>query len=302
MVSEDLQNYKSNTKGYHTAHPAATTAAPNLATANRFVDNSLRPWPPMYRAATGRNQMATYQPIGATSSTKMNCNNFKGNYFGYTNSIYGQANKFNLHQFNVAVAPVAIDGKYPSTVNAANMKNARNYLHMLQQQYGNDTLMLPPSPTANGSTGSVYGHTAGGERPNNGSMQLMLPDRDKNRFRRLRNPTQVSQPLRSSCATCIRSKSMEDVRTDIVIDWPTYNKENYNDFKRNRLNYGGPLSLMKQDVRRSMDNLLEVETANFGKRFQVGIPPLQTNVRRMFLPFYLNLFALYFIIYSVYRV
>lgn len=60
---------------------------------------------------------------------------------------------------------------------------------------------------------------------------------------------------------------MEDVRTEIVTDWPTYNKENYNEFKKNRLNNN---ALLKHGMRRSMDNLLEVETTNFGKRFQVG--------------------------------
>lgn len=99
---------------------------------------------------------------------------------------------------------------------------------------------------------------------------MMPQDKDKNRFRKLRNPTQTSPLFRSSCATCIRSKSMEDVRTEIVTDWPTYNKENYNEFKKNRLNNNGALGLMKHGVRRSMDNLLEVETSNFGKRFQVG--------------------------------
>lgn len=270
MVSEDIQNYKSNTKGYYPSHSTTPANAINLAAANRFVDNSLRPWPPMYRAVAGRNQMATYQPLGSASSNKLNANTFNGNQIGYGNSIYGQANNFNLHQFDMAAAPVAIDGKYPSTVNSANMKNARNYLHMLQLQYGNNTVALPTSPAANGNTGSVYGRAISDDRPINGNMQFMLPDRDKSRFRRLRNPTQISQPLRSSCATCIRSKSMEDVRTDIVIDWPTYNKENYNEFKRNRLNYGVPLSLLKPDMRRSMDNLLEVQTTNFGKRFQVG--------------------------------
>lgn len=283
MVSGDIQSYKSNTKGYYPVHSTTNTATSNLAAVKRFSDSSLRPWPPMYRSTStaARSQMATYQPMNSHSPpAKLNYNNFSGNNIGYHNSIYGRAaaaaaatattNKFDLHKFNMVAAAAAIDGKYASAMNLANMKNAKNHYLMSQSQYVDNSIGMPSPPTSNGSTGSFYGRTANDERPNNGNMLVMMPDKDKNRFRRLRNPTQLSPPFRSSCATCVRSKSMEDVRTEIITDWPTYNKENYIEFKRNRLNNGGPLGLLKHDVRRSMDNLLEVETTNFGKRFQVG--------------------------------
>lgn len=282
MVSGDIQSYKSNTKGYYPAHSTTNTATSNLAAVKRFADSSLRPWPPMYRSTAARGQMATYQPMNSHSPpAKLNYNNFSSNNISFHNSIYGRAtnNKFNLHKFNMAAAAAATEGKYASAINLANMKNAKNYYQMSQPQYVDNSIGMPSPPTSNGSTGSFYGRAASDERSNNGNMLLMMPsDRDKNRFRRLRNPTQLSPPFRTSCATCIRSKSMEDVRTEIVTDWPTYNKENYNEFKRNRLNNGGPLGLLKHDVRRSMDNLLEVETTNFGKRFQVGYIIIISNL------------------------
>lgn len=287
MVSGDIPNYKSN-KGYYSA--PSSHAPSSLSSAKRYAGgNALRPWPPMYRTPMSRAQMATYQALStaavaaATTApppppTKLNYNNFNGNHYGYNNSIYGRANKFNFHQFNM-VAAAAAEGKYASAMNLANKKNAKNY-YLISQPYMKNSLAMPSPPPSNGSSGSFYGRTTT-DYPamNNGNLMLMPQDKEKNRFRKLRNPTQTSPVFRSSCATCIRSKSMEDVRTEIVTDWPTYNKENYNEFKKNRLNNGGnggaaagnagPLGLMKHGVRRSMDNLLEVETSSFGKRFQV---------------------------------
>lgn len=273
MVSGDIQNYKTN-KGYYSA--PSSHAPSSLSSAKRYTANALRPWPPMYRTPMSRAQMATYQALSTTAPpAKLNYNNFNGNHYGYNNSIYGRTSKFNFHQFNMvaaaaAAAAAAGDGKYASAaMNLANKKNAKNY-YLISQPYMKNSLAMPSPPPSNGSAGSFYGRTtapnAADYATNNGNLMLMPQDKEKNRFRKLRNPTQTSPVFRSSCATCIRSKSMEDVRTEIVTDWPTYNKENYNEFKKNRLNNN---ALLKHGMRRSMDNLLEVETTNFGKRFQV---------------------------------
>lgn len=284
MVSGDIQNYKSN-KGYYSA--PSSHAPSSLSSAKRYPGNALRPWPPMYRTPMSHAQMATYQALSTAPPppppTKLNYNNFNGNHYGYNSSIYGRANKFNFHQFNM-VAAAAAESKYASAaMNLANKKNAKNY-YLISQPYMKNSLAMPSPPPSNGSSGSFYGRTTA-DYPNNGNMILMPQDKDKNRFRKLRNPTQTSPQFRSSCATCIRSKSMEDVRTEIVTDWPTYNKENYNEFKKNRLNNNGALG-MKHGVRRSMDNLLEVETTNFGKRFQVRTQSICNTIDRFaLLPF-----------------
>lgn len=263
MVSGDIQSYKTN-KGYYSSPSSHTPSS--ISSAKRYPDNALRPWPPMYRAPpSSRAQMATYQALSTASTTKLNYNNFNANHYGYNNSIYGRANNFNFQQFNMVAAAAAINGKYASAMNLANIKNAKNY-YIISQPYVKNSLAMPIT-NGNGNAGSFYGRTTA-EYPSNGNGNiLMLPqDKDKNRFRKLRNPSQTTPPFRSSCASCIRSKSMEDVRTEIVTDWSSYNKENYAEFKKNRLNNNG---LMKHGMRRSMDNLLEVETTNFGKRFQV---------------------------------
>lgn len=246
-------------------------------------------------AAAAAAAAAAQPPPPPPPSNKLNYNNFNGmngmngmngNHYGYNNSIYGRTSKFNFHQFNMVAAAAAaaaaagggsVDGKYASAaMNLANKKNAKNY-YLISQPYMKNSLAMPSPPPSNGSAGSFYGRTtapngngsvgvADYATNNGGNLMLMPQDKEKNRFRKLRNPTQTSPVFRSSCATCIRSKSMEDVRTEIVTDWPTYNKENYNEFKKNRLNNN---ALLKHGMRRSMDNLLEVETTNFGKRFQV---------------------------------
>lgn len=260
MVSgvTDVQSYKSN-KGYYSA---PSSQAPSTISAKRFSDGALRPWPPMYRSPASRAQMATYQAM-SVSSAKLNfTNNFNGNHYNNGSSIYGRT-KFNFHQFNMAASAAA-------AASSTNMKNAKNY-YLVSQPYVKNQLMMP------GDAGSFYGRTtdfkngANGTHATNNNNVLMMADKEKNRFRKLRNPSTTTPPIRSSCA-CVRSKSMEDVRTEIVTDWATYNKENYNEFKKNRLNNGGAMGLMKHaGTRRSMDNLLEAD-ANFVKqRFQVGI-------------------------------
>lgn len=262
MVSgvSDIQTYNSN-KGYYSSPPSQT---PSTLSGKRFSDSALRPWPPMYRSPASRAQMATYQAMSVSSAKLNYTNNFNGNHYNNSSPVYGRT-KFNFQQFNMAAAAAA-NSKYASTTN---IKNAKNY-YLVSQPYVKNQLMM-----TNGG-GSFYGHTTefnnnaiNGNNTNTNNV-LMMADKEKNRFRKLRNPSTTTPPVRSSCA-CIRSKSMEDVRTEIVTDWPTYNKENYNEFKKNRLNNGGAVGLMKQaGTRRSMDNLLEVDPNFVKQRFQVG--------------------------------
>lgn len=66
---------------------------------------------------------------------------------------------------------------------------------------------------------------------------------------------------------------MEDVRTDVVTsDWPTYIKDNFNNLNNGRDNIinGGSNSAKMGNTRRSMDNLLKVDTS-YGRGFQVRL-------------------------------
>lgn len=68
---------------------------------------------------------------------------------------------------------------------------------------------------------------------------------------------------------------MEDVRTDVVTsDWPTYIKDNFNNLNNGRDNIvnGGSNSAKLGNTRRSMDNLLKVDTS-YGRGFQVRLSP-----------------------------
>lgn len=257
MVSgvSEVQHFKSN-KGYFSSSASQASSV----SGKRFADNALRPWPPMYRSTSSRAQ-ANYQAL-SVNSAKVNFNNFNGHH-ATNNSIYGRT-KFNFHQFNIAAAAAAANKKYASSMNLTNMKNTKNYMMPPPSQSAfekNQFLMPSGNRTGNGA---FYGHI--GERNNNSHME-------KNRFRKLRNPSTVTPPtFRSSASSCpcTRSKSMEDVRTEIVTDWTTFNKENYNEFKRNKLSNNRAFGLMKHGARRSMDNLLEVDTDFGGKqRFQV---------------------------------
>lgn len=291
MVSgvSEVQNFKAN-KGYF----SSSTSQASSASGKRYSDNALRPWPPMYRSSSARSQMANYQALSVNSSklNYNNNNNFNGHYAN-NNSIYGRT-KFNFHQFNMAAAAAAANTaaatasnkKYStSSMNLANMKNTKNYY------------MMPPPTTQsiyeknqlNGinrtNNGTFYGYT--GEMNANGHLE-------KNRFRKLRNPSTITPPTfhsspTSSCA-CIRSKSMEDVRTEIVTDWTTFNKENYNEFKRNKLSNNGAFGLMRHGARRSMDNLLEVDTEFNGKQQRFQVRKLITKKKQTFdsfLPIYI---------------
>lgn len=60
---------------------------------------------------------------------------------------------------------------------------------------------------------------------------------------------------------------MEDIRAGIVVERPTSYKENFVEHKL-QSNNGKDLDKAKHSTRRSMDNLLRVDT-NFGRHFQV---------------------------------
>lgn len=60
---------------------------------------------------------------------------------------------------------------------------------------------------------------------------------------------------------------MEDIRASIVVERPTSYKENFVEHKL-QSNNGKDLDKTKHSTRRSMDNLLRVDT-NFGRHFQV---------------------------------
>lgn len=251
MVSgvPDVQNYKTN-KGYYSA-----PAPPPSQGTKRFSESArLRPWPPMYRSGTRSSVNGNYPPV--STSAKMNFNNINGGSTNGTshysnNSVYSR-NKFNFHPLNGG-AP-ANNGKYSSSVNLTNIKNAKNYF-LVSQPYMKNSLILPSTP--------FYGHD------NNLLMVNKDTQHEKGRFRKLRNPTQ--SPPQRSCA-CIRSKSMEDVRTEVTTDWAAYNnKDSFNNFGKARNGHAmSPLGQLhgKSNTRRSMDNLLEVDTT-YGKRFQV---------------------------------
>lgn len=244
MVSgvTDVKNYKSNKSFYSQPAPL-----PSQGT-KRFSDSpSLRPWPPMYKLNTKSNINGSHQYLPLSTSGKFNFGN-SGFYGNSNGSVYGR-NKFNFHGLD------RHNNKYSSSVNLTNIKNAKNY-YLVSQPYMKNSLVLPSVP--------FYGR----------DENLLMVDKDgqhneKGRFRKLRNPTQTP-PLRS-CA-CIRSKSMEDVRTEIVTDWTAQNiKEGFNHLGRTtRITNGLNKLNGKNNVRRSMDNLLEVETA-YGKPFQVGL-------------------------------
>lgn len=60
---------------------------------------------------------------------------------------------------------------------------------------------------------------------------------------------------------------MEDIRASIIVERPTSYKENFVEHKL-QSNNGKDLDKTKHSTRRSMDNLLRVDT-NFGRHFQV---------------------------------
>lgn len=60
---------------------------------------------------------------------------------------------------------------------------------------------------------------------------------------------------------------MEDISASIIVERPTSYKENFVDHKLQSHN-GKDFDKTKHSTRRSMDNLLRVDT-NFGKHFQV---------------------------------
>lgn len=244
MVSGDIHNYKSN-KVYYSAPPVQAALQ-----SKRFSDSpSLRPWPPMYKSTSNRS------PNGGNHMSKLNFNNINNGLYSGNSSVYGGRSKFNFHPLNGGQQ--GSNGKYSSSINLTNIKNAKNY-YLVSQPYMKNSMLLPPTQTP------YYGR--------DGNMLLMekesqaSPQNEKGHFRKLRHPTQQSPPQRGSCA-CIRSKSMEDVRTEIVTDWKAYNNSN-DSFQHLGGMLRNGLGSTKSSTRRSMDNLLDVD-AVYRKHFQV---------------------------------
>lgn len=128
-------------------------------------------------------------------------------------------------------------------------------------------------------------------------------DQQFHTYHTYRNPTQVvnatatngvsvhqsstaNSTTRSACP-CVRSKSMEDVRTEVVsssntnttTDWPTYIKDNFKNLNNGRevpqsastaVSTLMSTATKHSNTRRSMDNLLKVDT-NYGRPFQVCV-------------------------------
>lgn len=255
MVSGDIHNYKTSKGYYSPPMPSHMTAH-----SKRFSESpSLRPWPPMYKSTSSRSSNGSYQ-----MSPKLNFNNINNGLYS-NSSVYGSSvsgstrNKFNFHPLNGGHH--ASSGKYSSTFNMSNGKNAKNY-YLVSQPYMKNSMLFPAAPAP------FYGR--------DGNVLAMEKDRsDKNRFRKLRNPTQQSPPQRGSCA-CVRSKSMEDVRTEIVTDWKAYNNGKDSFQHINGKLRGNGLGSAKINTRRSMDNLLDVDTV-YGKQFQVMLTGRTTN-------------------------
>lgn len=252
MVSGDILNYKSN-KSYYAAS-SMQSSPHSMAPTKRFSESpSLRPWPPMYKSTSSRSSNGSYQ-----LSSKLTFNNFNNGLYS-NSSVYGggsgrssdRSNKYNFHPMNAGYHSSSNgSGKYSSSINLTNTKNAKNY-YLVSQPYMKN--MMPTTKTP------FYGRDGN-------MMAIEKEPTEKGRFRKLRHPTQQSPPSRGSCA-CIRSKSMEDVRTEIVTDWKAYNNG-----KDSFQNLGGKirngLASSKMGTRRSMDNLLDVDTV-YGKHFQV---------------------------------
>lgn len=70
---------------------------------------------------------------------------------------------------------------------------------------------------------------------------------------------------------------MEDVRTDVVVDWPTYIKDNFNNLNNGREPHAMTNGIRHGNTRRSMDNLLKVDTSCYGRGFQVYNTYVQNN-------------------------
>lgn len=111
-------------------------------------------------------------------------------------------------------------------------------------------------------------------RLNNKGLLMIDKDDKSENTRKSKIPTKYSSHNSCPCVgpTNSRSRSMEDVRNDVVVDWPPHNTNN-NSINMVGLNRIHPMvignnSSGKIGTRRSMDNLLEIDTS-FGKKFQV---------------------------------
>lgn len=192
----------------------------------RFSDSALRPWPPTYRDSSRSNSNYMSAPP-----------KFNGN---YNKNIYNyDGPKQMLYQKEKPTFP---SGHHPSSNSTrSNSKPAKDYYYL---QNGH-------------SNGSGRAISNSGYDQNRLIMDKMMKKESSPKYR----PPQM-QPSNSSCP-CTRSKSMEDVRAEVV-HW-TGDRDKYYKFKNER----DVPKLNQRSNRRSMDNLLD-EDYHFSKRFQVG--------------------------------
>ncbi|KAJ6644526.1 hypothetical protein Bhyg_09495 [Pseudolycoriella hygida] len=191
----------------------------------------MRPWPPMYHDRDAR--------MVDSKMYMVDHKNMKNN---YKNSMY-DSSEYNYYQNNRKL----INGHGPEVMNGINGKATKT--GHTQHNFGIQSSM---SPVFSGRDDNL----------------LMIANRDKYQLRKLRNPTQASSASsQSRTCPCTRSKSMEDIRASVVVERPTSYKENFVEHKL-QSNNGKDLDKAKHSTRRSMDNLLRVDT-NFGRHFQV---------------------------------
>lgn len=201
----------------------------------------MRPWPPMYRNGISNSvvphQQQKKQILPANRHSSDSIKNINEGFYRRNNHKYnmgsGDPNKSTLHFINGQGKPF-------------------NF-----------------SPFPYGSS-SISGMST---RFNNKGLLMIDKDDKIENSRKSKIPTKYLSHNSCPCVgtTNSRSRSMEDVRNDVVVDWPPHitNNNSKNMVGLNRIHpMIGNNNSGKIGTRRSMDNLLEIDTS-FGKKFQV---------------------------------
>lgn len=320
---------------------------------HRFSDGPLRPWPPMYKTAPGNyrslikqnsshfhlnnnnlynhntmknnaasakynkflfNNAAAAGMMNMMSMNNNNSCNSMNNNNNNSNMINNSSSNINgLNKMSLAESGFKLNGgsdRHSPTFVAANMAKSKEQ-HLMQSYFRSQ------KNAGGGQYQKLGGGGGGSGRPTNNKENGF-------ELQRMRaQPTGQAMTAAQNCA-CARSKSMEDIRGDVVVDWqPTgaskLNNANFNNainrYYKNQLsgssslrqpsaaatlehhqqlmaalnnrkyftnaNYlmatnggggggGAAGNRSKLNMRRSMDNLLEIET-NYDRNFQVYI-------------------------------
>lgn len=217
----------------------------------------MRPWPPMYR--NGINN--TVVPHQQQQQQKLIQNGIN----------YSLA----AHRHSTDSAKNINEGFYRRNNHKYNMGSGDPNKSTLQFINGQGK-PFSFSPFPYGSS-SISGMST---RFNNKGLLMIDKEEKSESSRKSKMPTKYSSHNSCPCVepvgtTNSRSRSMEDVRNDVVVDWPPHNTNNNNNSKNNiGLNRIHPMVIGnnsgKIGTRRSMDNLLEIDTS-FGKKFQVVV-------------------------------